>query len=603
MATLLVDARNGFNELSRKAAMWTLRHLWPNGSRFAFNCYKHASILVLRNRGKASEFILSREGVTQGDPISMVVYGLALVPLAKSIRSAVPNLIQPWYADDVALSGRCSDIAKAMDLLNKYGPARGYYGEPQKSVIVCSELTTPTAQSLLEKFKFQYCNGHRYLGGFIGSEARKQQWLQPQIAKWCNGVELLAKVARRFPQTAYAGLSKSLQAEWQYLQRVCPNLSKVFGPVEDAISQVFLPSLLNTSTEMITPLRELTTLPVSSAGLGLPDPTQSAEFNFKASVGITKTLSQSLSLNTELGAEDFHKTSANIRSMFKKEKANADEEKFSSICSTLDATSVRRLTRCKDTGSWLTLFPNSLNGTDLAPDEFRDSLLLRFGITPPSLPDKCSGCCAPFSVDHAMSCKKGGLIMLRHNDLKHEWTMLCAEALPRRAITDEPLIHTSQDVQAAGDEGTLPLPEIRGDIGVHGFWRPGNTTIFDIRVTDTDATSQINKDPNKILQQHEKMKKDKYYDICQARNRHFTPLVFSIDGLRGQEANAACKRLAALISKKWSRPYSEVCGYVRSRIAIALVRSASNCLRADRDPIHRWATTEMIQCSGLGLYA
>ena len=55
----------------------------------------------------------------------------------------------------------------------------------------------------------------------------------------------------------------------------------------------------------------------------------------------TKTLSQTISLNTELGAADFHNTSANIHLMFKKEKANADEENFSSICSTLDSTSVR----------------------------------------------------------------------------------------------------------------------------------------------------------------------------------------------------------------------------------------------------------------------
>ena len=33
----LVDDPNGFNELSRLVIMWTVRHLWPAGARFAFN--------------------------------------------------------------------------------------------------------------------------------------------------------------------------------------------------------------------------------------------------------------------------------------------------------------------------------------------------------------------------------------------------------------------------------------------------------------------------------------------------------------------------------------------------------------------------------------
>eukprot|EP00957_Ditylum_brightwellii_P120555 9197160-Ditylum_brightwellii.AAC.1 len=37
----LVDARNGFNDLSCYAMLWTVRHLWPMGARFVFNCYKH----------------------------------------------------------------------------------------------------------------------------------------------------------------------------------------------------------------------------------------------------------------------------------------------------------------------------------------------------------------------------------------------------------------------------------------------------------------------------------------------------------------------------------------------------------------------------------
>ena len=49
--TTLADARNGFNNLSRLEMLWTVRHRWPAGARFAFNCYKHWAQLLLRQPG------------------------------------------------------------------------------------------------------------------------------------------------------------------------------------------------------------------------------------------------------------------------------------------------------------------------------------------------------------------------------------------------------------------------------------------------------------------------------------------------------------------------------------------------------------------------
>ena len=70
---LLVDARNAFNEGNRHAFLWTIRPRWPSGARFTFNCYKHWSMLILRNPdGQDCEALHSREGVTQGDPLSMI---------------------------------------------------------------------------------------------------------------------------------------------------------------------------------------------------------------------------------------------------------------------------------------------------------------------------------------------------------------------------------------------------------------------------------------------------------------------------------------------------------------------------------------------------
>ena len=99
---LLVDARNAFNEINRTATLWTVRHLWPSGARFTFNCYRHHSLLLVRAKdGDDGTFLFSKEGVTQGDPLAMVVYGIGALPLCRTIKDEVPECHQPWYADDV----------------------------------------------------------------------------------------------------------------------------------------------------------------------------------------------------------------------------------------------------------------------------------------------------------------------------------------------------------------------------------------------------------------------------------------------------------------------------------------------------------------------
>jgi hypothetical protein len=262
----------------------------------------------------------------------------------------------------------------------------------------------------------------------------------------------------------------------------------------------------------------------------------------------------------------------------------------------------RRILRSAATGAWLSTLPSLLNGSDLSAEEFRDGVRLRLGLTPTSLPPRCDGCGERFTTEHAMSCRKGGLILHRHNDLVATWGQLCGQALSPSTVSDEPLIQTSQDVRAAGANRTEPTPELRGDLACHGFWTRGTTAIFDVRVTDTDAPSNRNTAPAKVLLRHEKEKKDKYGALCIARRRTFTPLVFSVDGMHGVEATAASKRLASRLASKWKRSYSELCGFVRSRLSIALVRSASRCLRADRNPMRRTPFPMWDSGTGLGLY-
>ena len=55
-----------------------------------------------------SDFIMSKEGVTQGDPLSMYVYVIGTLPLIKSLQFC----IQPWYADNASAGGLLTDLHK-----------------------------------------------------------------------------------------------------------------------------------------------------------------------------------------------------------------------------------------------------------------------------------------------------------------------------------------------------------------------------------------------------------------------------------------------------------------------------------------------------------
>ena len=78
----------------------------------------------------------------------------------------------------------------------------------------------------------------------------------------------------------------------------------------------------------------------------------------------------------------------------------------------------RRMRRAAKTGAWITVLPSTVNRTDLGAQEWRDTLFLRYGLDPPDFPKYCDVCEVRFSISHALDCKKGGLVMARHNELR-----------------------------------------------------------------------------------------------------------------------------------------------------------------------------------------
>ena len=80
----------------------------------------------------------------------------------------------------------------------------------------------------------------------------------------------------------------------------------------------------------------------------------------------------------------------------------------------------KRLHKATDNGAWLSAVLHQLNGTELSGEEFRDNLCLRYGLIPQDIPATCDGCGKRLSIEHALSCPKGGLVLARHDDAAKE---------------------------------------------------------------------------------------------------------------------------------------------------------------------------------------
>ena len=85
-------------------------------------------------------------------------------------------------------------------------------------------------------------------------------------------------------------------------------------------------------------------------------------------------------------------------------------------------------------------------------------------------------------------------------------------------------------------------------------------------------------DSEKILESCARVKKLKYLQLCAELRRSFTPLIYSVDGMAGREAQAFEKRIAHLLAEKWERHYSKLRGFVRDRMALSVVAATpSSC--------------------------
>ena len=193
------------------------------------------------------------------------------------------------------------------------------------------------------------------------------------------------------------------------------------------------------------------------------------------------------------------------------------------------------------------------------------------------MPSFCS-CGVKNNVNHALSCKLGGYVIMRHNLLRDLEADFLKEICKDVQIEPQLLPVQMTDISSrnTGDQSRL-------DISAVGVWSPHERTFLDVRVFHPNSPSYLDKNLNTLYNQNEKEKKRMYNErILNVEKSSFTPLVFSTFGGMGDETKKYHRRIASLISAKTNQEYAEVIEYMRTRIRFNLLKSILVSLRGIR---------------------
>ena len=104
------------------------------------------------------------------------------------------------------------------------------------------------------------------------------------------------------------------------------------------------------------------------------------------------------------------------------------------------------------------------------------------------MPQSCDGSGSSFSVEHALSCRFGGLVVHHHNEVQDAIGDLVS--LVWGNVMCEPVV-CEQTVSS----GCALVADLR----VCGVWIPQAEALFDIRVVDTDTQSYHDRTPMAVL--------------------------------------------------------------------------------------------------------
>ena len=349
-------------------------------------------------------------------------YSLSTAPLIDFLRQKVDDVWQVWLADDASAAGKIEALYRWYQALIEEGKKYGYLVNLGKCwLILKNEDAVEKAKDIFGDMVNITTEGKRHLGAVLGSSKFHDEYCDDLVSNWVKELTVLCEIAKTKPQCAYTAYVKGYRSKFAYFLRTISNFSELLSPVDNLISETFIPTLFGTSIQL-EDYREILSLNISDGGMGIKVLQQEAQSQYEASRRITQPHVQSIISQDQIlrQKDENGKTAKEL----KREVRSLANEKRSEKRQHIIENSADSLKRCilqaqeKGASAWLNAVPIPEQKFDLNKQQFYDALNLRYNLPLSNLPATCA-CGAKFDIVHSQQCKMGGFIHQRHDALKN----------------------------------------------------------------------------------------------------------------------------------------------------------------------------------------
>jgi len=446
---LKVDLSNAFNRISRARFLELVSVHFPSLASWASWCYSTESVLSF------GDFIIqSLEGVQQGDPLGPLLFSLVMHVLVQEISSELPNLdVNRWFLDDGVLAGKSADVLKALQILERDGPAVGIGLNHAK----CELITHPAAAHALSIFPVSIPAKQRTTDGNfpllsspIGTPAYCDAYLRENALGPAEKT-LRALLLVHDPQIALTLLRQCAgYCQMVYVLRTTPSADV------RAVCEDFDMLLLRAYESSVCPVRKESHAQVrrgtSTGGFGLRETCNHADAAYLASAmacSAAEGWDPSFLVGIQAAQTSYNKhvePSAAVTSFVNVVPQRVLSRRIDALSYATEfdaATQTGKARLLSQSGpsasSWITVIPSRELGFAFTPREYVTLVKWWLGC---EVAPECRTCAiCKQDVDdlgyHALVCKKSGGIVHRHNSLCKEFAAFCTGAYlcPSREVS------------------------------------------------------------------------------------------------------------------------------------------------------------------------